>query len=101
MAVVVPYSIPSGNEESGWSESPPESGFNLKLGPPTQSCASCAPIVGTPTASPCVSVSPVWSNDGVATEGEWTRSEATSRSSHRQVAIVVYLTDKLLKHELE
>ena len=97
MAAVVPYSIPSGNEESAWSESPPVSGFNLELGPPTQSRANCTPIVGTPNASPCVSISPVWSNDGVTTEWEWTWSETTSRASQREVAIVVNLTDKLLK----
>ena len=100
MAVEVPYLVPGGNEESSWVEGSPQSGFDFKAGSLTLR-NSCVPEVDTSTASSCVTISPVWSNDGVATEGEWTRSEATSRSSHRQVAIVVYLTDKLLKHELE
>ena len=97
MAVEVPYSIPSGNEESEWTESPPVSGFNLELGPLAQNMVTRTPIVGTSKASPCISISPVWSNDGVTTEWEWTWSETTSRASQREVAIVVNLTDKLLK----
>ena len=92
MAVEVPYLVPGGNEESSWVEGSPQSGFDFKAGSLTLCNISCAPEVDTPTASSCVTISPVWSNDGVATEGEWTWSEATSRSSQRQVAIVVYLS---------
>ena len=91
MAVEVPYLVPGGNQESSWVERSPQSGFDFKAGSLTLR-NSCVPEVDTSTASSYVTISPVWSNHGVATEWEWTWSEATSRSSQRQVAIVVYLS---------
>ena len=93
MAVEVSYLIPGSNEESGWAKGSLQSGFYLKLGPLTLGTISCAPEVDTATPNPCVTISPVGSNDRITTHWEGTRSKTTGRSPQRKIAIVVNLRE--------